>query len=105
MTFTFAVSDETRAPSVLDAVIVHEVLAVLKVKLKVLLPEVSAAFPGRTAFASSLVIAAVGDVDAFVFHQSSQASTVMVNCAPAVLSLGAPLLPFTVPGCLDCPGR
>ncbi len=99
-TVILAVSLDKSAPSVLAAVIVHEALAVLKVKTKSALPPESAAGGDRTAFASSLVRAASGDVESFVFHQSSQASTVTVNDAPAVRSKGAPLLPVTVPGCL-----
>jgi hypothetical protein len=78
--------------------------AVLKVKLKVPVPALKAAFVGSIAFASLDVMAIVGVV-LTTFQLSSTAFTVTFKEVPAVWGVGGvPVLPVGVPGAAVSPG-
>src|SRR2546426_903180 len=80
--------------------------AVFSVTLKVLIPEESAAFPGRLALPSLEVIPTVS-VELTTFQAASTAFTVTVNGVPAVWAFALPVLPLpllAVPGAAVSPG-
>ena len=71
-------------PSVASVAVRVREPAVLKVTLKVLVPETSAALPGSAALASEDVMPTVSVAEVTGFQFASTALTVTLNAAPAV---------------------
>src|ERR1044071_7174155 len=78
--------------------------AVLKVTLKVFVPEIRAALAGDVTFVSDRLIPAVSVTVLTRFQLASTALTVTVNAVPAVRAVGVPVLPVAVPGAAVSPG-
>src|SRR5207247_367599 len=84
-------------PSVASVAVTVRLPALLSVTLNVADPAASAAFDGRPAFASDVVMATVS-VALTLFQYASTALTVTLNAAPAVCVVGVPVLPAELPG-------
>jgi len=78
--------------------------AVFKVAVKVFVPEINAAFEGRTALESLEVIVTLSVAPGIRFQNASTALTVRLNTEAAVCAVGVPVLPEAVPGAEDSPG-
>ena len=78
--------------------------AVLRVILKVLVPEVSAEFAGKVALLSEEVMPTVSLTVVTTFQFASTALTVTLKAVPAVSAVGVPVLPLEVPGAAVSPG-
>ncbi len=78
--------------------------AVRSVTRKVAVPATSEAFAGSVASASELVMATVGTAEVTRFQLASTALTVALTGAPAITSVGLPVLPDPVPGAAVSPG-
>ena len=78
---------------------------VRRVTANVPVPPTSAPFAARTALASDEVTATVGVAEVTRFQFTSTTRAVALTEAPAVTGVGDPLLPLTVPGAADSPGR
>src|SRR5439155_1230615 len=91
-------------PSVLSVAVTVALPAVLRVRLKVPLPARSAALPGKVAFVSEQVRAAVSVTFVRRFQLASTALTVTLKAAPAVCGETDPTLPTGVPGAAVSPG-
>ena len=93
-------------PSVLLVAVIAQEPGVLKVILKVLVPETKAAFTGNIAAPSVVSIAIVfpGALDT-TFQKASTAFTVTVNELTVVCPVGVPVFPLPVPGAAVSPGN
>src|SRR2546426_12160888 len=78
--------------------------AVLRVTLKVLVPEARGAPLGGAVLASLVVMPTVSFTVLTTFPLWSTALTVTLNAVPAVCAVGVPVLPLAVPGAAGCPG-
>ena len=77
---------------------------VLKVTLKLLVPETKGASAGNVGFGSLEEMSTVSVTFVSRFHEASTALTVTLNGAPLVCVAGAPVLPKEVPGAAVSPG-
>src|SRR5205814_4944733 len=85
------------APLLTSVALTVAVPAVLSVTLKLRVPPTSAASLGKVALVSDEVISTVSVTLVTRFQNASTALTVIMNTAPAVCALGAPVLPLAVP--------
>src|SRR2546426_12467525 len=78
--------------------------AVLRVTLKVWLPDERAKGKGQRALVSEEVMPTASVTLVIGFQLASTALTVTVNAAPAVCAVGAPVFPEALPGEVVSPG-
>src|SRR5207245_1462925 len=90
--------------SVMSLAVTVALPRVLRVTLKLLVPETSPAFAGRMALLSEELIPTVSATVPTRFQFASTALTVTLKAVPAVWAAGEPVLPAALPGAAVSPG-